>query len=162
MLTLILLANTDPAIPTQPGLRPGLTEDQITPGLLGFVMTFGIVLIMFFLIRDMVKRIRRVRYRAQVEESHFGGATEYMGIPIMSEKDMKDASYENGFRDKVVEAVESDPVLDGDAVIDAEKNDAGTPVPAHSTTSGAAPAGQSAPDSASGSASGPASTQGQK
>lgn len=158
MLTLILLANTDPAIPTQPGLRPGLTEDQITPGLLGFVMTFGIVLIMFFLIRDMVKRVRRVRYRAQVEESHSGGATEYMGIPIMSEKDMKDASYENGFRDKVVEVVESDPVLDGDAVTDAEKNDAGTPVPAHSTTSGAAPAGQSAPDSASGSA----STQGQK
>ena len=168
MLTLILLANTDPAIPTQPGLRPGLTEDQITPGLLGFVMTFGIVLIMFFLIRDMVKRVRRVRYRAQVEESHSGGATEYMGIPIMSEKDMKDASYENGFRDKVVEVVESDPVLDGDAVlagdavIDAEKNDACTPVPAHTTTSGAAPAGQSAPDSASGSASGPASTQGQK
>lgn len=159
MLTLILLANTDPAIPTQPGLRPGLTEDQITPGLLGFVMTFGIVLIMFFLIRDMVKRVRRVRYRAQVEESHSGGATEYMGIPIMSEKDMKDASYENGFRDKVVEP---DPALDGDAVIDGEKNDAGTPVPAHSTTSGAAPAGQSAPDSASGSASGPASTQGQK
>ena len=128
MLTLILLANTDPAIPTQPGLRPGLTEDQITPGLLGFVMTFGIVLIMFFLIRDMVKRIRRVRYRAQIEENQAGGPTEYMGIPIMTEKDMKDASYENGFRDTVVEP---EPELDG-------KNDDGTHLPAHTPASGAA------------------------
>ena len=87
MHTLILLA-TDPAIPTQPGLRPGLTEDQITPGLLGFVATFGVVVIMFFLIRDMVKRIRRVRYRALVEEQRIGGThgpdAEYMGIPIVT------------------------------------------------------------------------------
>ena len=97
MLTLILLAATDPAIPSQPGLRPGLTEDQITPGLLGFVMTFGIVVVMVFLIRDMVKRIRRVRYRAQVEAGKAGGShgpdAEYMGIPIMSEEAMREASY---------------------------------------------------------------------
>ncbi|MFQ4147768.1 hypothetical protein AAGW05_03580 [Arthrobacter sp. LAPM80] len=89
MLTLILNAATDPAVPTQPGLRPGLTEDQITPGLLGFVVTFSIVVIMFFLIRDMVKRIRRVRYRAQVEETRAGGShgpTEHMGIPIMTDE----------------------------------------------------------------------------
>lgn len=97
MLKLILLAATDPAIPTQPGLRPGLSEDQITPGLLGFVVTFGIVIIMVFLIRDMVKRIRRVRYRAQVEEGRAGGShgpnAEHMGIPMMSEQAMREASY---------------------------------------------------------------------
>ncbi|UIK89296.1 hypothetical protein [Arthrobacter polaris] len=86
MHTLILLATTDPAIPTQPGLRPGLTEDQITPGLLGFIITFSIVIVMFFLIRDMTKRVRRVRYRALVEEGRAGGshgpAAEHMGIPI--------------------------------------------------------------------------------
>lgn len=85
---MILLATTDPAVPTPGGgLRPGLSEDQITPGLLGFVVTFSIVIIMFFLIRDMVKRIRRVRYRAQVEEGRAGGShgpdAEFMGIPIM-------------------------------------------------------------------------------
>ncbi|MDJ0317222.1 MULTISPECIES: hypothetical protein [Arthrobacter] len=89
MHTLILLATTDPAIPTQPGLRPGLTEDQITPGLLGFAVTFGIVVIMFFLIRDMVKRIRRIRYRAQVEEGRVSGshgpAADHMGIPIRAD-----------------------------------------------------------------------------
>lgn len=85
----MLLATTDPAIPTQPGLRPGLTEDQVTPGLLGFIVTFAIVVIMFFLIRDMVKRVRRVRYRAQVEEGRVGGshgpAADHMGIPIRSD-----------------------------------------------------------------------------
>lgn len=105
MLKLILLATTDPAIPSQPGLRPGLTEDQITPGVLGFIFTFGIVIIMVFLIRDMVKRIRRVRYRAQVEENRAGGShgpdAEYMGIPIMSDQEMRDASYLNDAEPKV-------------------------------------------------------------
>lgn len=99
MLKLILLANTDPAISSPPGLRPGLTEDQITPGVLGFIVTFGIVIVMVFLIRDMVKRIRRVRYRAQVEEGRAGGShgpdAEYMGIHIMSDQEMRDASYLN-------------------------------------------------------------------
>ncbi len=94
---MIFLAATEPAIPSPPGLRPGLSEDQITPGVLGFIVTFGIVVIMVFLIRDMVKRIRRVRYRAQIEEGRAGGShgpdAEYMGIPIMNEQEMKDASY---------------------------------------------------------------------
>lgn len=97
MHTLILLAATDPAIPTQPGLRPGLTEDQVTPGLLGFIITFSIVVIMFFLIRDMMKRIRRVRYRTQVEEGRASGshgpAADHMGIPVMSEAEMKEAGH---------------------------------------------------------------------
>lgn len=93
LLNLILLTATDPAVPPQPGLRPGLTEDQITPGLLGFIITFSIVVVMTFLIRDMVKRVRRVRYRAQVEAERLGAEPEHMGIPIMSEAEMKSASY---------------------------------------------------------------------
>ena len=94
MHTFILLAVTDPAVPDQPGLRPGLTEDQVTPGLLGFLITFFIVVVMFFLIRDMIKRVRRVRYREQVSMTGAGGAApEHMGIPIMSESAMKSASY---------------------------------------------------------------------
>lgn len=129
VLTLILLANTDPAIPTQPGLRPGLTEDQITPGLLGFVMTFGIVLVMFFLIRDMVKRVRRVRYRAQVEESHDGVPAQYQGIPIMSEADMQKASYGNLFNDaasETPEAQRTDAETDNAEIASAETDGAET------------------------------------
>lgn len=69
VLTLILLADTPPPpVDPEPTLRAGLTADMVGPGFLGFLLTFGIVVAMFFLIRDMVKRIRRVRYREQVAE----------------------------------------------------------------------------------------------
>lgn len=50
-------------------LKPGLDASQVTPGTLGFLLTLFIVLASIFLIRDMVKRIRRVRYRAEVQEA---------------------------------------------------------------------------------------------
>ena len=68
---LIALATTPAPTPT-PSLRPGLSEDQVTPGLLGFLLTAFIVVLTALLIVDMVRRIRRVRYRAQVEEERGG------------------------------------------------------------------------------------------
>ena len=50
------------------GLRPGLSADQVTPGLLGFVMTAFMVIAVVALMVSMTRRIRRVRYRAQVTE----------------------------------------------------------------------------------------------
>ncbi|WP_077490309.1 hypothetical protein [Sinomonas mesophila] len=49
-------------------LRPGVTEDQISPGTWGFLLTAFVVVLTMLLIIDMVRRLRRVRYRAQVEE----------------------------------------------------------------------------------------------
>ena len=64
--------------PVEGDLKPGLEEGDITPGLLGFLATLFLALCVVFLIRDMVKRIRRVRYRAQVtgegEGTDAGGA----------------------------------------------------------------------------------------
>ena len=57
-----------------PSLRPGLSQDQVTPGLLGFLLTAFIVVLSALLIVDMVRRIRRVRYRAQVEEERMAAA----------------------------------------------------------------------------------------
>lgn len=65
--SLLVLATTPAPSPT-PSLRPGLSQDQVTPGLLGFLLTAFIVVLTALLIVDMVRRIRRVRYRAQVEE----------------------------------------------------------------------------------------------
>lgn len=65
---LVQLAN-DPSPSPLPGLKPGLTQDMVTPGLLGFLATAFIVIIMAFLIVDMVRRIRRVRYRGEVAEA---------------------------------------------------------------------------------------------
>jgi hypothetical protein len=52
-----------------------LSEDQVTPGTWGFVLTAFIVVLTTFLIVDMVRRIRRVRYRAQVEEARMAAET---------------------------------------------------------------------------------------
>ena len=65
---LVALAQT-PAPSPESTLRPGLSEDMITPGTWGFVATAFVVVLTIFLIVDMVRRLRRVRYRAQVEES---------------------------------------------------------------------------------------------
>ncbi|MDR7081259.1 hypothetical protein J2X01_000536 [Arthrobacter ginsengisoli] len=71
--SLIVLATTPAPTPT-PSLRPGLSQDQVTPGLLGFLLTAFIVVLTALLIVDMVRRIRRVRYRAQVEAERAGAA----------------------------------------------------------------------------------------
>ncbi|PNI07835.1 hypothetical protein CXX84_14465 [Arthrobacter sp. AFG7.2] len=70
---LLSLATTPTPLPT-PTLREGISEDQVTPGLLGFIMTAFFVVATALLIVDMVRRIRRVRYRAQVEEDRIAAA----------------------------------------------------------------------------------------
>jgi hypothetical protein len=65
---LLIALATAPAPTPTPSLRPGLSEDQVTPGMWGFIMTAFFVLATTLLIVDMVRRIRRVRYRGQVEE----------------------------------------------------------------------------------------------
>lgn len=70
---LLRLATTPTPLPT-PTLREGISEDQVTPGLLGFIMTAFFVVATALLIVDMVRRIRRVRYRAQVEEDRIAAA----------------------------------------------------------------------------------------
>ncbi|NYD79101.1 hypothetical protein SAMN05216555_101329 [Arthrobacter cupressi] len=66
---MLLVLATTPAPSPSPSLRPGLSEDQVTPGTWGFILTAFIVVLTTFLIVDMVRRIRRVRYRAQAEEA---------------------------------------------------------------------------------------------
>lgn len=77
---LILALTVTPSPDPTGTLRPGLSEDQVTPGTWGFVLTAFIVILTTFLIVDMVRRIRRVRYRAQVEEARLaaeaGGSSE--------------------------------------------------------------------------------------
>jgi len=55
------------AIPT-PTPTPGFDEDLVTPGVWGFVLTIAIIVAVILLIIDMVRRIRRVNYRAQVQQ----------------------------------------------------------------------------------------------
>ncbi|MFJ6003334.1 hypothetical protein [Arthrobacter sp. NPDC092385] len=66
-LDLSLAAATTPS--GDPTLKPGLDPSSVTPGTLGFLATLFVVVLVIFLIRDMVKRIRRVRYTAEVEQA---------------------------------------------------------------------------------------------
>ena len=59
---LILVTETDPATP---GLREGLTEYDVSPGLLGFVVMFAAVLLCIPLLRSMVSKVRGVHLRAE-------------------------------------------------------------------------------------------------
>lgn len=45
-----------------------LDEDTVTPGWVGFVVIFALALVTVFLIIDMTRRVRRVRYREEVRE----------------------------------------------------------------------------------------------
>ena len=42
--------------------------NSVTPGVVGFVITFFVAIAVVFLIVDMSRRVRRVRYRALVNE----------------------------------------------------------------------------------------------
>jgi hypothetical protein len=60
MLTWLSPVPTPPAYDGDP--------DLVTPGVIGFVITFLVALITVLLIIDMVRRVRRVRYREQVRQ----------------------------------------------------------------------------------------------
>lgn len=49
---------------TDPGLRDGLTEYDVSPGLIGFVVMIAAVLACIPLLRSMVSKIRGVDHRA--------------------------------------------------------------------------------------------------
>lgn len=63
LLTDLLLAVTP-----SPSPSPQFDENQVTPGPWGFVITFAIAGIVVFLVIDMVRRVRRVNYRAEIDE----------------------------------------------------------------------------------------------
>ena len=46
-----------------PTLREGLREEDVTPGILGFLATFAFVLAAIVVFRIMIRQIRRVKLR---------------------------------------------------------------------------------------------------
>jgi capsular polysaccharide biosynthesis protein len=53
-----------------PSPTPSSSPDpnNSTPGVIGFLVTFAIAVVVVLLVIDMVRRIRRVRYRAEIAE----------------------------------------------------------------------------------------------
>ncbi|UVI37459.1 hypothetical protein [Brevibacterium spongiae] len=67
---MIILAST-PA-PSTDGGTPD--PDLVTPGTIGFLATFAVIVVAIFLIRDALRRVRRVRARS--------GTTDAYPIPL--------------------------------------------------------------------------------
>jgi hypothetical protein len=124
---------TTPAPAPSPSLRPGVSEDQVTPGLLGFLLTAFIVVLTALLIVDMVRRIRRVRYRAQVEEERtaaaeaaldggapadgapVNGAAPAYGAPVARDATVPDATFPEAASRKLEDGAATRPEVNGDA-----------------------------------------------
>jgi hypothetical protein len=119
---------TTPAPAPSPSLRPGVSEDQVTPGLLGFLLTAFIVVLTALLIVDMVRRIRRVRYRAQVEEERraaaeaaldggapVNGAAPAYGAPVDRDATVPDATFPEAASRKPEDGAATRPEVNGDA-----------------------------------------------
>ncbi|MFM6940340.1 MAG: hypothetical protein ACKOUD_07000 [Rhodoluna sp.] len=62
LLSLILAATPSPSASPDP------SETFYSPGTIGFIMTFFVTAGAVALIFDMVRRVRRVRYRAEIAE----------------------------------------------------------------------------------------------
>ncbi|WP_102161425.1 hypothetical protein [Zhihengliuella halotolerans] len=62
---MLVLASADPSLMEAP---TGDAARSIGPGFVGFVATAFMVVAVIFLIRDMVRRIRRVRYQGEAQQ----------------------------------------------------------------------------------------------
>ncbi|MCU1531262.1 MAG: hypothetical protein JWO49_833 [Arthrobacter sp.] len=115
MHSLLIALATAPAPTPTPSLRPGLSEDQVTPGLLGFLLTAFIVVLTALLIVDMVRRIRRVRYRAQAEETLVREAQLREGSAAAAVAGVGDAGPEPDAAARPAKGADSRPEAPGDA-----------------------------------------------
>ena len=77
LLTATLPAKVDPTL--------------VTPGVWGFVITAGIMIVAVLLIIDMVRRIRRVNYRAEIRQRLEDEATAASGAAATKTRSPKTA-----------------------------------------------------------------------
>ena len=80
-------------------LRPGLDPSQVTPGMIGFLMTLLLAVAVILLVLDFNRRNRRLRYRAEyaerrAAEERVGGYAEDAGDtpagPVPASEDPED------------------------------------------------------------------------
>ena len=63
---IVWTADEPTPVPTMPGFKGD--ENMVTPGVIGFFLTFVVMVAVVLLIIDMVRRVRRVNYRAEIRE----------------------------------------------------------------------------------------------
>ena len=63
----VIVFLADPTPSPTPGEFTG-DENAVTPGVVGFVATAFVAVLTVLLLIDMTRRVRRVRYRAEIQE----------------------------------------------------------------------------------------------
>ncbi|MFD3446330.1 hypothetical protein ACFDTO_17180 [Microbacteriaceae bacterium 4G12] len=56
----------DAVLAATPSPTPGFDQTTVTPGVAGFLITFGVAAVALLLALDMTRRIRRTRYREEI------------------------------------------------------------------------------------------------
>jgi len=90
-LTATLLTATLPTTTAPTTLPAKVDPTLVTPGVWGFVITAGIMIVAVLLIIDMVRRIRRVNYRAEVRQRLDAEAAEASGPAATTARPAKTA-----------------------------------------------------------------------
>ena len=67
LLTATLLDGPFTSVPS-PAPSPKVDPTLVTPGVWGFVITAAVMVVVILLIIDMVRRMRRVNYRAEIRQ----------------------------------------------------------------------------------------------
>ena len=68
MISLLDAVDVLSAATPSPSPSAAFDPTTVTPGWIGFVITFAIALLTVALILDMTRRVRRVRYRSEVQD----------------------------------------------------------------------------------------------
>jgi hypothetical protein len=63
----VIVFLADPTPSPTPGEFTG-DENAVTPGVIGFVATAFVAVVTVLLLIDMTRRVRRLRYRAEIQE----------------------------------------------------------------------------------------------
>ena len=74
----------------------GVDADDVTPGVWGFAVVFLIAIVAVLLIIDMQRRVRRVNYRAEIDERLQEELAESRGADSLGESDESLAPRQNG------------------------------------------------------------------
>lgn len=107
--------------------------DLVTPGTIGFVVTLAIVIVVIFLIRDALKRVRRVRARSEADDAYPIPLRKY-AVPNQSKLSGESAPVDEAAEQPTEAADQTDDVTaetDGSAQTDVsqETDEHGQPKP---------------------------------
>lgn len=67
-LLALTTATPEPVNPSPSPTAPAFDPNDVTPGTIGFVVTFAMVIVVIFLLRDLSKRIRRINLKGEEAE----------------------------------------------------------------------------------------------